>query len=121
MSLLRHSDIPELSQDVFDAIVDPTRRTILELLASKGQMSATEIYDNFDMSNPAVSQHLRILRKADLVRIERDAQKHLYSLKTKTMHQLEKWIKQTAEHWDQRFARLDSLLEAEKKNSKRRR
>jgi len=106
------SNIP--GQQLFDALADPTRRTIIELLAANGRMSATDIYDNFSMSNPAVSQHLKVLREAELVQIERRAQKHIYSLNPDTMHSLEGWIKHTTQLWDQRFDRLDNLLAAEK-------
>ena len=78
-------------------------------------MSATDIYDNFSMSNPAVSQHLKVLREAELVRIEKSAQKHIYSLNPDNMHSLEGWIKHTTQLWDQRFYRLDNLLAAEKR------
>lgn len=118
MSLLRGSK-NAIRQDLFDALADPTRRSIIELLATNGQMAATEIYDKFDMTNPAVSQHLKVLRDAELVQMEKSAQKHLYRLNSKTMHSLEDWIKQTTQHWDERFDRLDSLLEAEKQKSEK--
>ena len=102
-----------LNQELFSALADPTRRTIIELLAAHGQMSAGDIYANFSMTNPAVSQHLKILRKAELVQIEKDAQKHLYRLNPNKMHSLENWIKQTTDLWNDRFDRLDSLLDAE--------
>lgn len=107
---------------MFSAIADPTRRNIMELLATNGQMAATDIYDNFNVSHPAVSQHLKVLREADLVNLEKNAQKRIYSLNTSTMRQIEDWIKRTTEHWDQRFDRLDKVLHAEKrKMSKKRR
>lgn len=94
----------------------------MELLATNGQMAATEIYDNFSVSHPAVSQHLKVLREAELVHLEKSAQKHIYSLNTDTMRQIEDWIKRTTQHWDQRFDRLDKLLDAEKRRmSKKRR
>ena len=118
---LRREDSSVLSQDLFDAIADPTRRTIIDLLALNGQMTATDIYDNFTMSNPAVSQHLKVLREAQLVRIEKSAQKHLYSLNPDTMRSLEGWIKHTTELWNARFERLDSVLEAEKRKTHKKR
>jgi DNA-binding transcriptional ArsR family regulator len=108
-----------VNQELFSALADPTRRSIIELLASNGQMSATDISDNFDMSNPAISQHLKVLRLAELVRMEKSAQKHLYSLNPNTMHGLEDWIKQTTQHWDERFEQLDSVLEAEKRKTQK--
>jgi DNA-binding transcriptional ArsR family regulator len=118
MSLLR-DDGKLVSQELFSALADPTRRSIIELLADKGQMSATDIFDHFDMSNPAVSQHLRVLREAELVQMEKSAQKHLYSLNPKTMHNLEDWVKHTMQHWDDRFDQLDSVLEAEKRKTEK--
>jgi DNA-binding transcriptional ArsR family regulator len=120
MSLLRDNR-NSLNQDLFNALADPTRRRIIELLASNGQMSATDIYDEFDMSNPAVSQHLKVLREAELVQMEKNAQKHLYSLNSTTMHGLEDWVRRTAQHWDERFDRLDNLLEVEKQKMERKR
>jgi len=108
---LRHA----AGQELFSAIADPTRRNILELLALRGQMSATDIYDNFNMSHPAVSQHLKVLRKAEIVHLEKNAQRRFYSLNTDTMHQLEDWIVQTTKLWDRRFGRLDKVLDAEKR------
>ena len=108
-------------QELFDALADPTRRSIIGLLASNGEMAASEIYRNFEMSNPAVSQHLRILRDAELVRVEKDAQKHLYSLNAEKLRDLEDWIKETTGLWSERFDKLDRLLEAEKRKLRKRR
>lgn len=108
-------------QELFDALADPTRRSIIGLLASNGEMAASEIYRNFEMSNPAVSQHLRILRDAELVRVEKDAQKHLYSLNADKMRDLQDWVKETTDLWSERFDKLDRLLEAEKRKVRKRR
>lgn len=118
---LQTEDWNAASQQIFHALADPRRRSILELLATNGQMSATEIYGKFDVSNPAVSQHLKILREAELVQVEKDAQKHLYSLNPQRMRDLEDWIRRTTSLWDERFDRLDSLLEGEKRKMRRRR
>lgn len=103
------------TQRLFDALSDPTRRTIIELLASQGQMAASDIYQNFKMTNPAVSQHLKILREAELVKIEKDAQKHIYSLNPEKIRDLEEWLKRTLNLWEKRFEQLDRVLAAEKK------
>jgi DNA-binding transcriptional ArsR family regulator len=110
-----------VNQELFSALADPTRRSIIELLATNGQMSATDISDNFDMSNPAISQHLKVLREAELVQMEKSAQKHLYSLNPNTMHSLEDWIQETTRHWDERFEQLDSVLEVEKQKTQKKR
>ena len=106
---------------MFSAIADPTRRNIMELLATNGQMAATEIYDNFSVSHPAVSQHLKVLREAELVHLEKSAQKHIYGLNTDTMRQIEDWIQRTTQHWDQRFDRLDKVLDAGKRRVSKKR
>jgi DNA-binding transcriptional ArsR family regulator len=111
-----------VDQQLFSALADPTRRSIIELIGTNGQMSATEIYDNFTVSHPAISQHLKVLREAELVRIEKNAQKRIYSLNPRSMHQIEDWVKRTTKHWDRRFEELDKVVDAEKKRiSKKRR
>ena len=64
--------------DKFSALADPTRRHILEMLARRGQLSATEISDKFQVSPSAISQHLKVLREANLVQMEKRVQQRLY-------------------------------------------
>ena len=100
--------------DIFVALADPTRRTILEILASSGELSATAIYEKFPVSPQAVSQHLKVLREAELVEMEKRAQKHLYRLNPQTLSQFEAWVKQLQQRWEERFAALDAVIESEK-------
>ena len=100
--------------DVFVALSDPTRRTILEMLAKNGRLSATQIYDNFDVSHPAISQHLKVLRDADLVAVEKKSQQRLYHINQKKIEDLDNWVRMLAKSWDERFDRLDKALEKEK-------
>lgn len=100
--------------DMFVALADPTRRTILELLASRGELSATAIYEHFSVSPQAISQHLKVLREARLVEMEKRAQKHLYRLNQETLSQFESWVQQTRQRWEERFAALDIVLDREK-------
>ncbi|MCL4302020.1 MAG: winged helix-turn-helix domain-containing protein [Anaerolineae bacterium] len=101
--------------DKFSALADPTRRLILEILARSGQLSATEISDQFQVSPSAISQHLKVLRVANLVLMEKRAQQRIYQINRETMVELEAWAKQLAQQWDERFEVLDEVLEAEKK------
>lgn len=101
--------------DKFSALADPTRRLILEILARSGQLSATEISDQFQVSPSAISQHLKVLREANLVLMEKRAQQRIYQINRETMVELEAWAKQLAQQWDERFEALDEVLEAEKK------
>ncbi len=103
-----------VSMDMFVALSDPTRRAILEILASRGELTATDIYEHFSVSPQAISQHLKVLREAKLVVMEKHAQKHLYSLNPQTLSQFERWIQQTRQRWEERFEALDRVLEAEK-------
>jgi len=100
--------------DMFVALADSTRRTILELLASNGELSATAIYENFSVSPQAISQHLKVLREAHLVEMEKHAQKHMYRLNPQTLSQFEAWVSQTRQRWSERFEALDAVLEHEK-------
>jgi DNA-binding transcriptional ArsR family regulator len=101
--------------DKFHALADPTRRKIIELLANTGELSATEICDKFNTSPPAISQHLKILREADLIRVEKRAQQRIYRINPDAMLELEGWAKQITQLWNQRFDALDTLLQVEKK------
>ena len=103
--------------DKFSALADPTRRNILELLSRSGQLSATEISDKFQVTPSAISQHLKVLREAKLVKMEKRAQQRLYRLNPEAMVELEAWVKQLTQQWDERFEALDELLEAEKKKT----
>lgn len=101
--------------DMFSALGQQTRRDIIELLASHGQLSATDISKRFDMTAPAISQHLKVLREAKLVDMEKHAQQRLYTLNTESMHQLEGWIKRMNAMWDKKFDALDKLFKTEQR------
>jgi DNA-binding transcriptional ArsR family regulator len=105
-------------QQLFYALAEPTRRDILELLASKGQLAVSDIYENFDVSAPAISQHLKVLREADLVQMEKRAQQHIYNLNPQAMAEIEVWIQKMTKSWNDRFSMLDKVLEREKKKTK---
>lgn len=97
--------------DKFAALADPTRRKILELLAEQGQLPASSIYQHFDSSPPAVSQHLKILRQAELVQVTKQAQKRIYEVNVQSLKEFEAWANRTIQLWSNRFDRLDKLLQ----------
>ena len=99
---------------MFVALSDPTRRAILEILASSGELAATAIYEHFSISPQAISQHLKVLREAKLVVMEKRAQKHLYHLNPQTFSQFEAWAQQMRQRWEERFEALDQVLKREK-------
>jgi DNA-binding transcriptional ArsR family regulator len=100
--------------DMFQAIADPTRRHILELLATRGTLSASAISDKFSMSAPAISQHLKILRESKLVDMEKKAQQRIYTINTKSIQEVEQWIHTMTKLWNDRFDRLDIVIQKEK-------
>ncbi len=104
--------------DMYSALAEPTRRIILEMLAAKGQLSATDIYDKFDVSHPAISQHLKILRDTQLVVVEKKAQQRLYQINPDSLLKIEDWLHRLQKKWEMQFDRLDELLEKEKKKLK---
>jgi DNA-binding transcriptional ArsR family regulator len=101
--------------DVFNALADPTRRKILELLADGGPLSASDICSRFPVSPPAISQHLKVLREAQLVQMEKQAQQRIYRINPQAVLELEDWAKRLSQLWQERFDALDRLLETEKK------
>lgn len=103
--------------DKFSALADPNRRFILEMLARSGPLSATEICHKFQVTPSAISQHLKILREANLVTMEKRAQQRLYRINPQAVVELRQWVNLLAQQWEERFEALDQLLEAEKKKS----
>ncbi len=100
--------------DTFYALADPTRRRIIELLAKHSELSATEIGASFQMSAPAISQHLKVLREAEMVTVEKRAQQRIYRLDPRAMTEVESWARQVTRLWNERFDALDALLQEEK-------
>ena len=80
-----------MGTDTFQALADPTRRRILELLA-EGDLTAGELADHFDITKPSMSHHLNILKSASLVTSERDGQKIVYHLNMTVMQEGIKWF-----------------------------
>lgn len=101
--------------DIFQALGDKSRRNIIELLSKKGQLSSSDISREFQISAPAISQHLKVLREARLVEMEKKAQQRLYKINPDAMQEIQKWIKKLTEVWDVRFSALDKILEQQQK------
>lgn len=87
--------------DTFEALADPTRRRILEMLG-EGELAAGDIARRFDMTPPAVSQHLKILRTAALVRVRNDAQRRMYALEPRGLAEVDAWLTRYRRLWSQR-------------------
>lgn len=89
----------------FAALGDPTRQRIVEMLAAR-ELSSGEIAKRFDMTAPAVSQHLKLLREAGLVQVRRDAQRRIYTLDPTGLAELDAWLSRFRHFWP---GRLDAL------------
>ncbi len=108
----------DLLNATFAALADPTRRAILARLAS-GEASVMELAEPFDMSQPAISKHLKVLERAGLIVAGQDAQRRPRKLERRSRSPMRSsWIENYRKHWEAAFARLDEVLEelkAEKK------
>lgn len=94
----------------FAALADSTRRTILARLA-KGQATVTELAEPFEMSQPAISKHLKVLERAGLIAMDVDAQRRPRRLETKRLEEAVDWIERYRGIFEQNYQRLDALLE----------
>ena len=99
--------------DIFMALAEPTRRKIIEILAEKGALTATDISEQFNITPSAISQHLKVLREANLVQVERQGQQRIYSVDAKAISFMTEWVSSL----NKRFDRLDKVLEQQKKNN----
>ncbi|PYT00573.1 MAG: transcriptional regulator [Acidobacteria bacterium] len=94
---------------VFAALADPTRRAILERL-SKGEAGVQEIAKPFNMSLPAISKHLKVLERANLISRGKDAQWRPCMLEAAPLKQASEWIGDYRQFWEESFERLDEYL-----------
>jgi len=102
----------------FAALGDPTRRAIVERLAS-GDATVLELAAPFDISLPAISRHLKVLEQAGIITRGRDAQRRPCRLRPEALQQVTAWAEHTKRAWEERFERLDEYLrelQAEEKN-----
>ena len=94
----------------FAALADPTRRAILARLAL-GEASVLELAEPFEMSQPAISKHLKVLERAGLVSRGRDAQRRPRKLEAKPLAEVTQWLENYRQFWEGRYQHLDALLD----------
>jgi len=94
---------------VFSALADPTRRAIVARLA-EGEATVNELGAPFDMSQPAISKHLKVLERAGLISIGQDAQRRPRKLEAEPLVEAMDWIERYREVWEENYQRLDALL-----------
>ena len=93
----------------FAALADPTRRAILARLA-RGEATVMELAEPFDMSQPAISKHIKVLERAGLISRGRDAQRRPCRMKVEPLVEATAWIERYREIWEKNYQRLDDLL-----------
>jgi DNA-binding transcriptional ArsR family regulator len=102
----------------FAALADPTRRAIVARLA-RGEASVLELAEPFDMSQPAISKHIKVLERAGLIARSRDAQRRPCRLVVAPLREATDWLERYREMWEARFQKLDNLLEELKEKENR--
>ena len=96
----------------FEALADPTRRRIVEMLAER-ERSAGEIVREFDITAPAISQHLKVLREAGLLTVRAEGQHRIHAIHPAGFREVDAWLERTRRFWSRRLDALEQELRAE--------
>lgn len=118
MELIGYGQAPADLDATFAALADPTRRAILARLAS-GEASVAELAEPFEISQPAISKHLKVLERAGLVSHGRDAQRRPRRLEARPLAEATAWLETYRRYWEAAYQRLDALLAEMKGREKR--
>jgi DNA-binding transcriptional ArsR family regulator len=105
-------------RDVFQAIADPTRREIINLVAYQS-LNLNAIAENFDVSRPAISQHIKILTECGLIIINKQGRERYCEARLQKLNQVSDWIEQYRKLWAAKFDELDNVLEELKAKNKK--
>ncbi len=108
-----------MRRDVFQAIADPTRREIINLIAHQS-LNLNAIAENFDVSRPAISQHIKVLTECGLIIIKKQGRERYCEAKLQQLSAVSDWVEQYRKLWEQRFDALDGVLEKMKTGVKKR-
>ncbi len=109
----------EIRRDVFQAIADPTRRNIIELIAEK-PMTPNNVADTFDISRQAISKHIKILTECGLLSLNIQGRKYYYTIQPKKLAEVNDWLEPFRKMWEERFNAIGDLLnELQTKKAKR--
>jgi DNA-binding transcriptional ArsR family regulator len=109
---MRHQSVTYSSEAAFQALADPTRRAVLDLLR-KGSQPAGQIASAFPVSRPAISKHLRLLRRAHLVQERREGRNRVYQLNPQPLKAVDSWLEQYRVFWQANLSGLKTFVEAE--------
>ena len=108
---------PDSLDVTFATLADPTRRAILARLAS-GEASVKELAEPFEMTQPAISKHLKVLERAGLISRGRDAQRRPARIEAKPLAEVADYVERYRRFWEEGFARLDAYLQELKEKEK---
>jgi DNA-binding transcriptional ArsR family regulator len=109
---MRNRSVTYSAEATFQALADPTRRAVLDLLR-RGSQPAGEIAGAFPVSRPAISKHLKLLRRAHLVKEHRKGRHRVYQLNPEPLRAIDSWLDQYREFWKMNLANLKTFVEAE--------
>ena len=109
---MRHQSVTYSPEAAFQALADPTRRAVLDLLR-KGSRPAGQIASAFPVSRPAISKHLRLLRRAHLVDERREGRNRVYQLNPEPLKAVDSWLEQYRVFWQANLSSLKAFVEAE--------
>jgi DNA-binding transcriptional ArsR family regulator len=98
------------TSDAFNAVAEPQRRRILDLLAN-GELAVNELVARLGLPQPQVSKHLRVLREVGLVDVRGDGRQRVYRLNAVPLKPIYDWVRPYEQAWSQRFSQLDTVLE----------
>lgn len=108
-----------MRRDVFQAIADPTRREIVNLLAHRS-MNLNAVAENFDISRPAISKHIKILTECGLIVIRQEGRDRYCEARLKKLNEVAEWVEQYRSFWNKKLDSLESYLEEIQKPNKSR-
>jgi DNA-binding transcriptional ArsR family regulator len=107
-----------MRRDVFQAIADPTRREIINIIAHK-KLNLNAVADNFDISRPAISKHIKILTECGLIVIKQQGRERYCEAKLDKLNEVETWVMQYKRFWEHKLDALDKYLTKTQKTSKK--
>jgi DNA-binding transcriptional ArsR family regulator len=112
LRIMRHRSVTYSPEATFQALADPTRRAVLDLLR-RGSQPAGQIASAFPRLAPAISKHLRLLRRAHLVREHREGRHRVYHLNPEPLRAVDSWIEQYRTFWTANLNSLKAFVESE--------
>lgn len=115
---MRNRTVTHSTAAVFQALADPTRRALLDRLRRQGSQAAGEIARAFPVSRPAISRHLRLLRRARLVEERRQGRHRFYRVNPQPLQAVDEWLQGYRAFWGGKLASLKAFVESEEERQR---